>query len=150
LYHHSHPKNLESLDATFSSLQHLAQIMNGLEVRVERGNLVVPESSEAPLPDPKGELHHLADDFQLAGIQTLVTAPAISCRRLDTLTQLIRAALLKSKEPAKQKFSSWWSAKLLEYGVEGILVKRADGSQSGHGSGQLDRCAGDLRRKFSK
>jgi len=40
--------------------------MNGLEVRVERGNLVVPKVSEAPLPDPKGELHHLADDFQLA------------------------------------------------------------------------------------
>ena len=122
LYHHSHPKNLESLDATFSSLQHLAQIMNGLEVRVERGNLVVPKVSEAPLPDPKGELHHLADDFQLAGIQTLVLLRQFHVGELDTLTQLIRAALLKSKEPAKQKFSSWWSAKLLEYGVEGILV----------------------------
>jgi hypothetical protein len=41
---------------------------------------------------------------------------------LDTLTQLIRAALLKSDESSSKKRTSWWSAKLLEYGVEGIRV----------------------------
>src|SRR5690242_1783870 len=33
LYHHSHPKSLESLDSAFHSLQQLAQTMNGLELR---------------------------------------------------------------------------------------------------------------------
>ncbi len=122
LYHHTHPKNLESLEATSGSLQQLVQKMGGLEIRVERDALVVPKLSEAPLPDPKGELKHLAADFQLAGIQTLVVFRQFHVGELDTLTQLIRAALLKSKEPLPKKRSSWWSAKLLEYGVEGILV----------------------------
>jgi hypothetical protein len=122
LYHHNHPKNLQSLDATFTSLQQLVQRMGGLEIRVEREALVVPKLNEAPLPDHKGELRHLAADFQLAGIQTLVILRQFHVGELDTLTQLIRAALLKSKDPLPNKRNSWWSAKLLEYGVEGILV----------------------------
>jgi hypothetical protein len=122
LYHHSHPKNLQSLEATSDSLQQLVQKMGGLEIRVERDALVIPKLSEAPLPDPKGELRHLAADFQLAGIQTLVVLRQFHVGELDTLTQLMRAALLKSKEPLPNKRTSWWSAKLLEYGVEGILV----------------------------
>jgi hypothetical protein len=122
LYHYAHPKSLESLNATYQSLQQLALAMNGFEIRVERDGLVVPKLSEAPMPDIKGELQHLAADFQLAGIQTLVVLRQFHVGELDTLTQLIRASLLKSNEPAKQKLASWWSAKLLEYGVEGILV----------------------------
>src|SRR4029077_9298894 len=72
LYYHSHPKKLEGLQSTFSSLQRLAQTMNGVEFRVQREGIVVPKLSEAPIPDAKGELKHLASDFQLAGIQTLV------------------------------------------------------------------------------
>jgi len=122
LYHHSHPKNLESLETTHDSFQQLVQKMGGLEIRVEREALVVPKLNEAPLPDHKGELRHLAADFQLAGIQTLVILRQFHVGELDTLTQLIRAALLKSKDPLPTKRNSWWSAKLLEYGVEGILV----------------------------
>src|SRR6267154_6250624 len=122
LYHHTHPKNLQSLEATSGSLQQLVQKMGGLEVRVERDALFVFKLRGAPLPDPKGELRHLAADFQLAGIQTLVVLRQFHVGELDTLTQLIRAALLKSKEPLPNKRTSWWSAKLLEYGVEGILV----------------------------
>jgi hypothetical protein len=122
LYHHSHPKSLQSLDASFDALQRLAQTMNGLEIRVERDGLIVPKLSEAPVPDPKGELQHLAGDFQLTGIQTLVVLRQFHVGELDTLTQLVRAALLKSEGSSTTKRSSWWSAKLLEYGVEGIQV----------------------------
>ncbi len=122
LYHHSHPKNLESLETTHDSLQQLVQKMGGLEIRVERDALVVPKLNEAPLPDRKGELQHLAADFQLAGIQTLVILRQFHVGELDTLVQLIRAALLKSKGPLPNKRNSWWNAKLLEYGVEGFLV----------------------------
>jgi hypothetical protein len=122
LYHHSHPKNLQSLEGTYDSLQQLVKKMGGLEIRVERDALVVPKLNEAPLPDPKGELRPLAGDFQLAGIQTLVVLRQFHVGELDTLTQLIRAALLKSKDPLPNKRNSWWNAKLLEYGVEGILV----------------------------
>src|SRR5258707_11170740 len=99
LYHHTHPKNLQSLEAKSASLQQLVQKMGGLEIRVERDALVVPKLIEAPLPHPKGELRHLAADFQLAGIHTLVVLRQFHVGELDTLTQLIRAALLKSKEP---------------------------------------------------
>jgi hypothetical protein len=122
LYHHTHPKSLESLDSAYDLLQRLAQTMNGFEIRVERDGLIVPKLSEAAVPDPKAELKHLASDFQLAGIQTLVVLRQFHVGELDTLTQLIRAALLKSEGSSTNKRSSWWTAKLLEYGVEGILV----------------------------
>src|ERR1700739_1245372 len=103
LYHHSHPKNLESLESTFESLQRLAQTMNGGEFRVEREGIVAPKLRGAPLPDVKGELKHLAGDFQLAGIQTLVVLRQFHVGELDTLAQLIRAALLKSDESSTKK-----------------------------------------------
>jgi len=122
LYHHSHPKNLEGLERVYENLQRLAQQLKGLEIRVERGGLVVPKLGEAPLPDPKGELKLLSADFQLAGIQTLIFLRQFHVGELDTLAQLLCASLLKSDEPAKIKRDSWWSAKLLEFGVEGIQV----------------------------
>jgi hypothetical protein len=122
LYHHTHPKSLQSLDFAYDLLQRLAQAMNGFEIRVEREGLIVPKLSEAAVPDPKAELKHLAGDFQMAGIQTLVVLRQFHVGELDTLTQLIRAALLKSEGSSTSKRSSWWSAKFLEYGVEGILV----------------------------
>src|SRR5262249_25668831 len=122
LYHHSHPKSLDSLNLAYESLQRLAQAMNGIEIRVERDAVVVPKLSEAPLPDPKAELRHLALDFQLAGIQTLVISRQFHVGELDTLVQLLRASLLKSDESLKKNSSAWWTAKLLEFGVEGIQV----------------------------
>jgi hypothetical protein len=122
LYHHSHPKNLDSLDRAYGSLQRLAQTMNGVEIRIERDAIVVPKLSEAPVPDPKAELGHLAANFQLAGIQTLVILRQFHIGELDTLVQLLRSSLLKSKGPSMQNRGAWWTAKLLEFGVEGIQV----------------------------
>jgi hypothetical protein len=122
LYHHAHPKNQDSLNQAYNSLQRLAQSMNGLEIRVERDSIVVPKLSEAPVSDPKGELRHLALDFQLAGIQTLVILRQFHVGELDTLAQLLRASLLKSDESSKNKRGAWWTAKFLEFGVEGIQV----------------------------
>jgi PilZ domain-containing protein len=122
LYHHAHPKNQQSLDHAYNNLQRLARSMNGLEIRVERDAIVVPKLSEAPVPDPKSELRHLALDFQLAGIQTLVILRQFHVGELDTLAQLLRASLLRSDESYRKNRSAWWTAKLLEFGVEGILV----------------------------
>ncbi|HKF24387.1 MAG TPA: hypothetical protein VKB24_00385, partial [Candidatus Acidoferrum sp.] len=122
LYHHSHPKNLDSLNQAYEILQRLAKSMNGLEIRVERDAIVVPKLNEAPLPDPKNELRHLALDFQLAGVQTLVILRQFHVGELDTLAQLLRASLLKSDESFKKNRNAWWTAKLLEFGVEGIQV----------------------------
>ena len=122
LYQHNHPRNLESLSRAYASLRQLALSMKGLEIRVERDAIVVPKLSEAPVSDPKAELRHLALDFQLAGIQTLVILERFHVGELDTLAQLLRASLLKSDGSFRGKRSSWWTAKLLEFGVEGILV----------------------------
>ena len=122
LYHHAHPKNQQSLEHAYDNLQRLALSMNGLEIRVERDAIVVPKLSEAPVPDPKNELRHLALDFQLAGIQTLVILRQFHVGELDTLAQLLRASLLRSDESSRKNRSAWWTAKLLEFGVEGILV----------------------------
>jgi hypothetical protein len=122
LYHHAHPKYQQSLDHSYDNLQRLALGMNGLEIRVERDAIVVPKLSEAPVPDPKNELRHLALDFQLAGIQTLVILRQFHVGELDTLAQLLRASLLRSDESSRKNRSAWWTAKLLEFGVEGIVV----------------------------
>jgi PilZ domain len=122
LYHHAHPKYQQCLDHAYDNLQRLALSMNGLEIRVERDAIVVPKLSEAPVPDPKNELRHLALDFQLAGIQTLVILRQFHVGELDTLTQLLRASLLRSDDSSRKNRSAWWTAKLLEFGVEGILV----------------------------
>src|SRR5215468_6277409 len=122
LYHHTHPKTLDSLNQAYESLQRLAQAMNGVEIRVVHDGMVVPKLSEAPLPDPKAELRTLAGDFQLSGIQTLVVSRQFHVGELDTLAQLLRASLLKSDESSKKNRSAWWTSKLLEFGVEGIQV----------------------------
>jgi hypothetical protein len=122
LYHHAHPKYQQCLDHAYDNLQRLALSMNGLEIRVERDAIAVPKLSEAPVPDPKNELRHLALDFQLAGIQTLVILRQFHIGELDTLAQLLRASLLRSDESSRKNRSAWWTAKLLEFGVEGILV----------------------------
>jgi len=122
LYHHTHPKSQDSLNQAYERLLRLAQIMNGVEFRIERDAIVVPKLSEAPLPDPKAELRHLVLDFQLAGIQTLVILRQFHIGELDTLAQLLRASLLKSDVSSRKNRSAWWTAKLLEFGVEGIQV----------------------------
>src|SRR5262245_20929943 len=122
LYHNGHPKNQQSLDHAYDNLQRLALSMNGLEIRVERDAIVVPKLSEAPVPDPKGELGHLATNFQLAGIQTLVILRQFHIGELDTLVQLLRSSLLKSDGSSMQNRGAWWTAKLLEFGVEGMQV----------------------------
>lgn len=122
LYHHSHPRNLESLDHAYESLARVSRAMNGLEIRVEADGIVVPKVSEARLPDPRGEFRGLASDFRLAGVQTLVLRQQFHVGELDTLAQLLRASLLKSDQLRKTNRGSWWEAKLLEFGVEGIQV----------------------------
>src|SRR5262249_35009466 len=85
LYHHTHPKNQDSLERAYASLEHLAQNLNGIELRIERNAIVIPKLNEAPVPDPKGELRTLASDFQLAGIQTLIFLRQFHVGELDTL-----------------------------------------------------------------
>jgi PilZ domain len=121
LYERNHPHTLQSLDGAYESLRGVSATLNGLEIRVERGGLVVPKVSEAPLPDPKGELQALAKDLQRAGILTLVFAREFHVGELDTLGQLVRGALLRSEEGAKGA-ASRWPALLSENRVEGILV----------------------------
>jgi len=122
LYQRNHPRVLESLDATYESLRELAGLMGGLELRVERSGIVVPKLSEAPLPDWKGDLEALAGDLQRSGIQTLVFERRFHVGELDTLAGLIKTSLLRSDDASGKNKNSWWTAKLLENGVEGIAV----------------------------
>jgi hypothetical protein len=122
LYEKNHPQLLESLDASYESLRSAATALNGLELRVERGGIVVPKLGEAHMEDPHGELQALAAELQRSGIQSLVFAKKFHVGELDTLAQLVKTALLKSEEPTKHGSSPWWPARLLENGVEGIQV----------------------------
>ena len=122
LYDRNHPRRLESLDAAYESLRSMASALNGLEINAERGGFVVPKLSDAHLPDARGEMQTLAQELQGAGIQTLAFARKFHVGELDTLAQLIKASLLRSEGPSKRAGHAWWTAKLLEKGVEGISV----------------------------
>jgi len=122
LYEKNHPQRLDSLDAAFDSIRNIAELFGGLEIRVERGGIVVPILSDSHLPDPRGEMEALAADLQRAGIRSLTFSRKFHVGELDTLTRLIPESLLKSEEPASDGAQSWWPARLLENRVEGISI----------------------------
>ncbi len=122
LYEKNHPRRLDSLDGAYDSLRNAAENLGGLEVRVERGGLVIPRLSDAHLPDLRGEMQALAASLQRSGIHTLVFSKKFHVGELDTLAQLMKASLLRSEQPAKDAENAWWPARLLEKRVEGISI----------------------------
>jgi hypothetical protein len=122
LYEKNHPRVLESLEASYELLRSIAAALNGLDLRIERGGVVAPKMGEAHLADARGELQALAADLQRSGIHSLIFGRKFHVGELDTLSQLTKAALLRSEEPAKHGSMPWWPARLLESGVEGIQV----------------------------
>jgi PilZ domain len=122
LYEKNHPQRLDSLDAAYDCLRNVTEILGGLEVRVERGGLVVPRVNDEHLPDARGEMQAFASELQRAGIHSLVFSKKFHVGELDTLAQLMKASLLRSEESAKDTNNAWWPARLLENRVEGISV----------------------------
>jgi hypothetical protein len=122
LYERNHPRILESLENAHKSLLQVAGSLNRLELCVVRNGIVVPRLSEAPLPDVRGDLEALAVDLQRSSIQTLVFEERFHVGELDTLARLIKTSLLNSEGSARKNSNSWWTAKLVENGVNGIQV----------------------------
>jgi hypothetical protein len=123
LYEKNHPQRHDSLDGAYNSLRNATDMLGGLEIRIERGGLVVPRISDGHLPDARGEMQALAVDLQRAGIQSLVFSKKFHVGELDTLARLLKVSLLRSEEQAKDGGSNgWWPARLLENRVEGISV----------------------------
>jgi len=122
LYSTAHPRVQDSLDVAYESLRRTAADLGGLEVRPERGGIVITKVSEAHLPDARGEFHALATELQRAGIQTLWFAPKFNVGELDTLAQLMKVTLLRSDEPSRHEATTAWAALLREHRVEGIQI----------------------------
>lgn len=122
LYDKNHPRRLQSLDKAYEMLREFGGALNGIEIHIERGGLVVPKLSDSHLPDLRGEMQSLALDLQRAGIVSLSFSRQFHVGELDTLAHLFNAALVRSEDPIKRGGSSWWTAKLLEKSVEGISV----------------------------
>jgi PilZ domain len=122
LYEKDHPRKLDSLDSAYDSIRNAAEMLGGLEIRVERGGLVAPRIGDAHLPDARGEMQALAVDLQRAGIHALAFSKKFHVGELDTLARLVKTSLLKSEDPANSSGNAWWPARLLENRVEGISV----------------------------
>jgi PilZ domain-containing protein len=122
LYEKNHPRRLDSLDGAYDSLRQIAESLEGLEIRVERGGIVVPRIGEGHLPDLRGAMQLLAVDLQRVGIWSLVFSRKFHVGELDTLARLMKESLLKSEEQASDADNTWWPARLLESHVEGISV----------------------------
>lgn len=123
LYQKNHPCMIEALDTTYDELLSVAGSLNGLEVRVESGAILVPKLSEAPLTDARGELAALAADLRRAAIHSLLFARKFHVGELDTLTQLIHGAPARAEENAASPGGTgWWRTRLAELRVEGIEI----------------------------
>jgi PilZ domain len=122
LYSPTHPRMQESLDTAYDSLRRSAADLGGLEVRPERGGIVVAKVSESHLPDARGEFQALATELQRVGIQTLWFAPKFHVGELDTLTQLLKTTLLRSEESSRRNPITAWADILRENRVEGIQI----------------------------
>ena len=122
LYDSTHPRVIESLDDAYDSLREISTELDGLDVRVERGGIVVPQLTEGRLPDARGEFHAFATDLQRAGIHTLYFSTKFHVGELDTLAQLIKSGLLRSEEPGKRLATGVWPNQLREHRVEGIQI----------------------------
>jgi len=122
LYEKNHPCRLDSLDSAYDSLRQITESLEGLEIRVERGGIVVPNVGNGHLPDARGEMQLLAADLQRVGIWSLVFSRKFHVGELDSLARLMRESLLKSEEAASDAGTSWWPARLVENRVEGISV----------------------------
>ncbi|MGC1620173.1 MAG: PilZ domain-containing protein [Candidatus Acidiferrum sp.] len=122
IYDRNHPRRLQSLDTAYETLHDLAGALDGMEIHIERGGLVVPKLNDAHLPDLRGEMQSLALDLQRAGIQSIAIARQFHVGELDTLAQLFKASLLRSEESIKRGGSGWWAARFLENRVEGISI----------------------------
>jgi hypothetical protein len=115
-------QRLQSLDTSYEVLRDFASSLNGIEIHIERGGLVIPKLSDAHLPDIRGEMQSLALDLQRAGIHSLAIARQFHVGELDTLAQLFKASLSRSEESIKREGRSWWAARFLEHRVEGISI----------------------------
>ena len=122
LYDSSHPRVLDTLDQAYDGLRSSAVTLNGLDLRIERGGIVVPKLNEGHLPDVRGEFHSLAADLQRAGIHAIFFSVKFHVGELDTLTHLITDALLRSEEAAKRLGVGGWPARLREHRVTGIQI----------------------------
>ena len=122
LYSATHPRLQESLDTAYDSLRRSAADLGGLDIRPERGGMVVAKVSEAHLPDSRGEFHALAMELQRVGIQTLWFAPKFHVGELDTLIQLLKTSLLRSEESTRRNPITNWADILRENRVEGIQI----------------------------
>jgi len=122
LYEPSHPSVLDSLDSAYDGLRSAAAEVGGLDLRVERGGIVIPKISDGHVPDPRGEFNALATDLQRARIHAIYFSTQFHVGELDTLVQLIKATLLRWEESAKRMGIDGWPAQLRENRVEGIQV----------------------------
>ena len=59
LYEKNHPSRLDSLDSAYDSLRQVAESLEGLEIRIERGGIVAHQISEGHLPDARGEMQEI-------------------------------------------------------------------------------------------
>ena len=122
LYEKNHPSRLDSLDSAYDSLRQVAESLEGLEIRIERGGIVAHKITEGHLPDARGEMQALAADLQRVGVWSVVFSRKFHVGELDTIVRLMRESLLKPEEPANDSRNAWWPARLLENRVEGISV----------------------------
>jgi PilZ domain len=133
LYDKNHPQRITSLNTAYQSF-HRAALRDRLEILIERDGVVIPRIGKENLPDARGEMQALSSVLQQAGIRRLLFTSNFRLEELDILAELIKVSLVTPRQPRAKsaegnsgsRRDAWWTARLTEQGVEGILVNQVE------------------------
>ena len=129
LYDTHHPRRLATLETAYDALRSVV-LRDKLEVRCERDGLAVARPGIAYLPDVRGEMQALASALRQAGIRRMLFTQTLRLEELNILAELIKVSLITpGQTPAKiwdgearTRRDEWWTARLAEHEVKGILI----------------------------
>jgi len=130
LYDKNHPKPLANLEKAYAAIRSVA-LTTALEVRVDREGLAVPHGGGGHLPDVRGEMRTLSGVLRQAGIRSMVFTTKLGLDELNILAELIKVSLVTPGHgipdtPSRNRRDAWWTARLAEHEVKGILVNQVE------------------------
>ena len=126
LYQRNHPRWTESLNACEHRLRDALAATPSLQIRIEhdaltvsRGDAITPHG--LPVPDPRGELKGLAEEFARCSIASLEFLPAVHLGELDLLSQQV-VWVTRQRPVSAERGVTMWQQWLRDAHVSGIRI----------------------------
>ena len=126
LYQRNHPQWVESLNAAEHRLRYALAATPSVQIRVERETLTASHGDAStphglPVPDPRGELKSLAEEFARCGITSLEFLQTVHLGELDLLSQQI-VWVTRKRQVSAADGDAIWQQWIRDAHVTGIRI----------------------------